>query len=359
MANPEHLQILEQGVEAWNQWRNKNRDIAPDLSKADLHEAILTRTGLVETNLGGGLLTWKNNIGANLSRAGLTGANLAGANLTAANLHEAILTNAGLTEASLREANLRRANLTGADLTGADLTEAILFRAILVEADLREADLSRAALSETVFSTTNLTTVRGLESCEHFAPSMLDHRTIALSRPLPLAFLRGCGLPDALIDYLPSLLGEPFQFYSCFISYASKDHAFAERLHADLQNKGVRCWFAPEDLKIGDRIRPRIDETIRLYDKLLLVLSKTSVASQWVEQEVETALARERQQGTTILFPVRIDDTVMTQPTGWPALIRNTRNIGDFRRWKTHDVYQKALDRLLRDLKAAERQTGG
>jgi len=64
-------------------------------------------------------------------------------------------------------------------------------------------------------------------------------------------------------------------------------------------------------MKIGDRLRPRIDETIRVYDKLLLVLSKTSVASQWVEQEVETALARERQQGTTILFPVRIDDTVM------------------------------------------------
>jgi hypothetical protein len=154
------------------------------------------------------------------------------------------------------------------------------------------------------------------------------------------------------------LLNQPFQFYSCFISYASKDHAFAERLHADLQDKGVRCWFAPEDMKIGDRLRPRIDETIRLYDKLLLVLSKTSVASQWVEQEVETALARERQQGTTILFPVRIDNTVMTLETGWPALIRNTRNIGDFRRWKTHDVYQQAFDRLLRDLKAAERQPG-
>src|SRR4029434_4702001 len=173
---------------------------------------------------------------------------------------------------------------------------------------------------------------------------------------LPLAFLRGCGLPDVLINYLPSLLNEPFQFYSCFISYASKDHAFAERLYADLQNKGVRCWFAPEDMKIGDRLRPRIDETIRVYDKLLLVLSKTSAANQWVEQEVETALARERQQGTTILFPVRIDNTVMALETGWPALIRNTRNIGDFRRWKTHGMYQQAFDRLLRDLKAAERQ---
>jgi hypothetical protein len=78
------------------------------------------------------------------------------------------------------------------------------------------------------------------------------------------------------------------------------------------------------------------------------------MASQWVEQEVETALARERQQSTTILFPVRIDNTVMGLETGWPALIRNTRNIGDFRRWKMHDVYQQAFDRLLRDLKAAE-----
>jgi hypothetical protein len=63
-------------------------------------------------------------------------------------------------------------------------------------------------------------------------------------------------------------------------------------------------------MKIGDRLRSRIDETIPLYDKLLLDLSKFSVASQWVEQEVETALAQERQQGTTILFPVRIDKTV-------------------------------------------------
>ena len=77
-----------------------------------------------------------------------------------------------------------------------------------------------------------------------------------------------------------------------------------------------------------------------------------------MEQEVETALARERQQGATILFPVRIDNTVMTQETGWPALIHHTRHIGDFRRWKTHGAYQKAFDRLLRDLKDPERQPG-
>jgi uncharacterized protein YjbI with pentapeptide repeats len=334
MANPEHLQLLKQGVEAWNQWRDQHRDIKPNLRGANLIEVDFPRA-----NLTGAVLIGATLVGATLTRADLTGAILAGADLTGA-----ILAGATLTEADLTRAILIGANLIGAILTRADLTR---------------ADVSEAALYETVFGDTNLTAVWGLETCHHDGPSTIDHRTLARSGPLPLVFLRGCGLPETLIDYLPSLLNQPFQFYSCFISYASKDHAFAERLHADLQNKGVRCWFAPEDMKIGDRLRPRIDETIRVYDKLLLVLSKTSVASQWVEQEVETALARERQQGTTILFPVRIDSTVMTLETGWPALIRHTRNIGDFRRWKTHGVYQQAFARLLRDLKAAERQPEG
>ena len=116
----------------------------------------------------------------------------------------------------------------------------------------------------------------------------------------------------------------------------------------------MRVWFAPRDLPIGARIRPAIDESIRLHDKLLLVLSETSVGSQWVEQEVETALARERGPGgRTVLFPIRIDEAVMRGEAGWPALIKNSRNIGDFTNWKDHDFYAEAFERLLRDLKAA------
>jgi hypothetical protein len=47
-----------------------------------------------------------------------------------------------------------------------------------------------------------------------------------------------------------------------------------------------------------------------------------------------------------------LDQTVMDIEEGWSALIRNTRNIGDFTRWKRHDAYQKAFARLLRDLQA-------
>ncbi|MGZ3612239.1 MAG: toll/interleukin-1 receptor domain-containing protein [Ktedonobacteraceae bacterium] len=136
------------------------------------------------------------------------------------------------------------------------------------------------------------------------------------------------------------------------MSYSSKDQAFAERLYADLRSKGVRCWFAPEDLKWGEHIRTGIDEAIRLHDKLLLVLSKSSVASGWVEREAKSALAKERKEKRTVLFPVRVDRAVFESPFDWATEIRHERNIGDFTRWKNPDDNEKAFSRLLHDLKA-------
>ena len=171
-----------------------------------------------------------------------------------------------------------------------------------------------------------------------------------MSGPLPIAFLRGIGLPDRLIDRLPSLLNEAIQHHSCFISYSSRDQEFAERLHADLQNKGVRCWFAKHDMPIGAKIIDSIDEAIRLRDKLLLILSDAAITSDWVEDEVTTAFEEERRRGDVVLFPVRIDDAVMQTSEAWAAKLR-ARHIGDFTRWKEHDSYQSSFDRLMRDLR--------
>jgi hypothetical protein len=167
-------------------------------------------------------------------------------------------------------------------------------------------------------------------------------------------FLCGAGVPQSIIEQIPALVGslKPIDFYSCFISYSSKDQSFAKRLHADLQSNNVRCWFAPEDMKTGDVIRSRIDEAIRAHDKLLLVLSQHSVESSWVEKEVETAFEKEHQQKRHVLFPVRLDDAVMQTSKGWAADIRRMRHITDFTKWKDHSTYQKAFGRLLRDLKA-------
>jgi hypothetical protein len=129
-------------------------------------------------------------------------------------------------------------------------------------------------------------------------------------------------------------------------------------LYADLQSNHIRCWFAPEDLKIGDKIRTGIDEAIHLHDKLLLILSKSSVASGWVEREVKTALAKERKEKRTVLFPVRVDKAVFESPFDWATEIRHERNIGNFTHWKNHDDYEKAFSRLLRDLKAETQKIG-
>lgn len=140
-------------------------------------------------------------------------------------------------------------------------------------------------------------------------------------------------------------------YHTCVLSYATEDQAFAEKLHTDLQSKGISCWFAPHELKIGDRLRIQIYEAIQKNDKLLLILSEHAVKSDWVEREVELAFERERQPPETlVLFPIRLDDAVMQTNTAWAGDIRRIRFIGDFRQWQNDVAYRQALQRLLRDL---------
>ena len=311
MAIKEHLSVLRQGADSWNNWRKSNHDVRPDFSRAALNEA-----------------------------------NLSGADLSYANLFRTDLSNTNLRDANLSIANLIEAKLNATDLSGANL-----YLANLSYADLTSAALGDALLHETAFSNVDLTDTLGLESCRHARPCSVDYRTLMRSKNVPPKFWRGCGLPDPLIDYLQSLTDDAIEFYSCFISYSSKDQEFAERLYADLQNAGVRCWFAPHDLEIGGVIQEDIASEIRSRDKLILILSKASVASGWVTREVKTAL-EEEQLGRRVLFPVRLDDAVMDTTDQWAHDIKRKRNIGDFTCWQDHDAYKKTFDRILRDLTA-------
>lgn len=391
MANEEHLKMLKQGVEVWNQWRNTDLTMHPydvvsgldlegadlrglDLSQADLSRIDLTGADLGAADLRGSDLRWAFLPFANLREANLSkhirrgadtyhgvdlgcrtklgGAQLLEADLSRANLEGADLFGANLRGAILKDANLKEVNLSWADLRNADLRGATLVRATLSLSSVDGADLSQSTIGSTTFGDLDLSRTRGLGTAIHEGPSTVGIDVIYRSGgKIPEAFLRGAGIPDTFITYIDSLVGQPIQYYSCFISHSTKDHVFTQRLHADLQINGVRCWLASEDLKIGAKIRSAIDESIRLHDKLLLVLSKHSAGSQWVEQEVETALARERKEGRTMLFPIRVDNAVMKMEAGWPALVRNSRNIGDFTRWRDPNAYRKSFARLLQDLK--------
>lgn len=329
---PQHEEIINGGVEQWNKWRKDNPAVRPVLTGVNLSGKHLVNVDF----------SWANLERANLSGADLFGANFSNASATAASLFKANLTGANFSGADFSEAQLIEANLDSAHLKGANFSGA----------NLSKSKLASAYLNKTIFVSTNLSDVTGLNDCVHIGPSNIDINTIQISGPLPEDFLIGCGLPEHFVAYVRSLFSTPIEFFSCFISYSSEDEEFAKRLHADLQAKGVRVWFAPEDMKIGDRLRPSIDDSIRLYDKVLLILSETSVTSEWVKNEVETAMEREQQQKRTILFPIRLDDAVLNVESGWAADVRRTRNLGDFRRWKSHDTYSMAFERLLRDLQA-------
>lgn len=346
MANPEHLKTLKSGWRAWNKWRDEHPAVMPDLSYTDL-KCVKLRTA----NLRGVNFTK-----SSLSECDLKGVYFSGADLSGARLHQADLKFAKLGGAKLVGTDLVGADLKFADLRGADLSKAVVGFVNFEATKLDGAIFSKAIAGFTTFKGTNLGSAVGLESVWHQSPSSIDVETLLVSGGrIPESFLAGCGVPESFIVQLPALVSamQPIQFYSCFISYSSKDEELAQRLYADLHAKGVRCWFAPEDLKIGERFRRRIDEVIRIHDKLLLILSEHSVASSWVEKEVETAMESEDEQKRTVLFPVRLDDSVMEIKAGWPADVRRTKHIGDFRRWKEHDEYQKAFARLLADLKAS------
>src|SRR6266568_3436734 len=351
MANQEQLDILRQGVKVWNAWRDETDERRIDLSGADLDNAQLNDVLLHDAILNDIDLNNARLNGAQLSRAILSGAHLSGAHLINTKLTNADLGGAHLDSANLSHANFTQADLTFADLRFANFQSANLHNTVLIHADLSNAEFDRTVVGNVYLGTTN-----GLEMARHNGPSSIGIDTIVRSDgKIPEIFLRGAGVPSSIIEAIPSLLGslKPIDHYSCFISYSSKDDAFARRLYADLQSQNVRCWFAPEDLKWGDKIRTGIDEAIRIHDKLLLVLSGNSVESAWVEKEVETAFDKEAKSGKLVLFPVRLDDAVMETGQAWTADIRRMRNIGDFTGWKDHDAYQKAFERLMRDLKAA------
>lgn len=144
------------------------------------------------------------------------------------------------------------------------------------------------------------------------------------------------------------------RYFSCFLSYAHQDEPLAQRLHADLQAQGVRCWFAPHDMKIGAKIRPTIDQAINQQEKLLLLISEHALQSVWIEDEVEAALEHERRERREMLFPVRLDESISHTSQAWAAKLRRTCYIGDFTNWVDQETYEQAFERLLRDLKKAD-----
>jgi hypothetical protein len=346
------------GIAEWNQQREASHK-TPDMRGADLFRVDLCGANLSRVDL---------------SNAILRGADLRGAELLKANLADADLKYANLGRTALSGANMVRANLRGANLGWAKLVRANLDHAILIEtnlnwADLHGADLGGATCSFTTFANVDLSGVANLDSIQHQGPSTVGTDTLFRSHGrIPELFLRGAGVPEALIEYLPSLMGSmhAIQFYSCFISHSSQDHEFATRLHSRMVQEKLRVWYSPQDMRGGRKILDQLDEAIRLHDRLLLVLSEDSMASDWVKYEIAQAIAREKRENRKVLFPITLAPRSAVK--AWSAVdselgedlaeIVREYHTPDFSNWKDYDSFEATFARLMRDLKLEDSKAG-
>jgi len=337
MANPEHVEVLKAGSYAVNEYREENPGTRFELSGEDLFDVDFED--------------------ADLSDANLYRANLNGANLSHAQLSNAMLSGASLARAELFQCDLRGANLSEADLDGAFLARSYLFHADFFQASMREADLSNSYMGWTRFGATNLRGAIGLETVLHQSASTIGIDTIeTYGGLLPVAFLRGCGVPEAWIRHIPSLVS-PGDYYSSFISYSHADKQFALQLHDRLQEKGIRCWLDEHSMKPGDDMFAEVDKGIRASDKVLLCCSDASLKSWWVGREIDTAIEKEMEfqkaKGEQILkiIPLNMDGALFEWSGSHAAALRK-RLAADFTNWKRNtDKFEQQFENVVKALR--------
>lgn len=376
MANEEQLKILKSGVEKWNRWRRENRGRV-DLRGADLRhtnlrdanfqDADLRGTNLQGTDLHRAKLVCAALHGSDLTSALLVEADLCGAYLGSALLFDADLRGADLFDAALNGANLRNANLSDVDLFGASLNFANLEGANLFGANLRGAKVLRANLSA------RFDGVSGLGEVVHRGPSAISPEALEWAQgKLPEAFLKGIGFkdweilsaklhdPDLRTDEVNDIGYEiinlrtkgPIQVNTLFISYARVDSGFVEFLEKALDKDGIRSWRDVHDMVAGP-IQPQIERAIDLNGTALLVLSKNSLGSDWVEWEVQKArglqkkLEEEGKRDAHVLCPVAIDDAWKDSKWSGPLMNQLLKyNILDFSKWEEEEVVEKVYSKL-------------
>jgi hypothetical protein len=324
-----------EGVRTWNQWRIENKEGIPNLHKARLS-------------------------GTNLRGVNLRKVDLSNAELEGADLREAILFGTDLRFANLKDAKLGLADLSSADLSHADLRGAHLSLVNFHDVVMTNADLEGAHVMGTIWASLDLSQVKNLSKLRHWASSTVGIDTILKSGGLPDDFLSGCGVPAHFIDDLNLFARSqpPSGFNSCFISFSHEDDEFAERLYGRMKQKGLHVWCALYNMRSSRKIIDQIKEAIRRHDKLVLVLSETSMNSSWVATEILKARQREAKEGRQMLFPIRIVPFDLIKE--WECfdadsgmdIAREIRqyHIPDFSEWRVHDKFEAAFQRLFPDL---------
>ena len=321
MASGENVAIVKSGAAALNYWVQDNRCLGNmlDLTGADLEGVTV--------------------IGGDFRSADLTGANCRNADFSRSYFSPEFV------HSPLdKSVNPKVATIDGADFSGTDLSftkfadatlkDVKLCRATILWADFTDAkfdgtDFELAQCGFTTFVNCDFAGARNLHLARHGNRSSIGVDTLQKSLgQIPDRFLQGCGLSGWEVKcaklYNPNIKGTdvenilyevsdhridgPLFLSSTFISYSWSDAKVVDNLYERLREVGIPVYLDRRNMVAGD-IERQVFNAIRLNDVVLLVLSKDSIESDWVEAELEAARKKEREEQRDVLCPVAVDDS--------------------------------------------------
>ena len=131
---------------------------------------------------------------------------------------------------------------------------------------------------------------------------------------------------------------------SIFLSHNHSDKAFVKRIADDLTKLGIRVWVDEAEIQVGDSLIEKIREGIDNVQYVGVVLSMSSIRSEWVKKEVDIAMNQEIEGKRVKVLPLLIDDC---DPPGF----LKGKLYADFR---TAQTYRDELDKLVKRLSAAK-----
>ena len=382
MANQEHLDILLQGVYVWNKWRSDNPAVIPNLEKVniqgaqlgpainedafdddviiigegyDLRNANFHGATLTNADLSFAILKDANFSEANLTNACLQHADLRSTDFSKANLLNSSITGANLDYANFENADLSHVNFTESDLTGANMRGSKLFFTVFSFGKLNVVDFKGARFAAVHFIGNDLSKCLGLDQIVVYSPCSFDFYTLQTTVGLSKSFLKKMGFPELLVDYLPDFYTPAIRLFPVFLSHSWANKEFARQLYEALIRRGVQIWFDEKKMAPGDEIFESISKGISHCDKMILICSKESLTSWWVDREIDRVLKKERdlfkerKEKIPLLIPITIDDYVFDWSGAKSEEVRRYK-IGDFRDWQNEVHFDNTLNELIQAL---------
>ncbi len=150
-----------------------------------------------------------------------------------------------------------------------------------------------------------------------------------------------------------------FKSMKVFISHSSTDKKFVRTLKGDLNENNIETWLDEDELRLGDTLIERLDAALEDSSHFLIILSKSSVNSDWVKYELNKALNKNLTLNRRIIavkykecqVPKELENLVYEDLTNSVRKIVNQERI-EF----TTPEYNTFLNRLIKAIKTPEKQ---